>query len=97
VKFLQVSEDILPIGVLKARAAQVLRQLRKEQRPIVITQHGKPAAVLITPETFDHLCAHERFLDAIHEGLADSETGRVIEDQALTDELDATLGVPERP
>jgi prevent-host-death family protein len=96
-KSLQVSEDILPIGTFKTHASQVLRKLRKMQRPIVITQHGKPAAVLIAPEEFDRITAHDRFLDAVREGLADSEAGRVVEDQALTDELEAAFPSLKRP
>ena len=92
-KSLQVAEDILPLGEFKTRASQVLRKLREVQRPIVITQNGKPSAVLITPEEFDRLHEHDRFLEAVYEGLADSEAGRVIEDEQLTEELDTALGV----
>src|SRR5213593_4825637 len=91
-KFLQISEDILPIGEFKTRASQVLRKLREAQRPIVITQNGKPTAVLITPEEFDRLRERDRFLEAVREGLADSEAGRVVEDKVLTRELEAALG-----
>jgi prevent-host-death family protein len=95
-KSLQVSEDILPIGKFKTQASQVLRKLREAQRPIVITQNGKPTAVLITPEEFDRLHERDRFLAAVREGLADSEAGRVVEDKVLTRELDAALGKAER-
>ena len=91
-KSLQISEDILPIGKFKTQASQVLRKLREAQRPIVITQNGKPTAVLITPEEFDRLHERDRSLEAVREGLADSEAGRVVEDKVLTRELDAALG-----
>src|SRR5262245_38992952 len=94
-KSLQVSDDILPIGEFKTRASQVLRKLREAQRPIVITQNGKPTAVLITPEEFDRLHERDRFLEAVREGLADSEAGRVVEDKILTRELDVVLGKAE--
>ncbi len=94
-RFVHVSEDILPIGELKTHASRVLRRLRAEQRPIVITLNGKPAAVLITPEEFDRLYERERFVEAINKGLADSEAGRVLEDEALTGELDAEFGAHE--
>jgi len=96
-KSLQISEDILPIGKFKTRASQVLRKLREAQRPIVITQNGKPTAVLITPEEFDRLHERDRFLEAVREGLADSEAGRVVEDKVLTRELDAALGKADHP
>lgn len=92
VKSLQVSEDILPIGEFKVQASRVLRKLRQVQRPIVITHNGKPAAVLITPEEFDRLREHDRFLEAVSEGLADSEADRIIEDRELGGEIDAALG-----
>ena len=91
-KFVQVSKDILPVGELKTHTSRVLRRLRAEQRPIVITLNGKPAAVLITPEEFDRLYERERFVEAINKGLADSEAGRVVEDEALAGELDAEFG-----
>jgi prevent-host-death family protein len=80
VKSLHISEDILAIGEVKAQLSRVLRQLHETQRPIVVTRNGRPAAVLITPDEFDRLRELDQFLDAVHEGLADSAAGRVIDD-----------------
>ncbi len=91
-KDLQISEDILPVGEFKTQASRVLRRLQKTKRPFVITQNGRPAAVLLTPEEFDRLNAHARFIEAVDEGLADSNAGRLIDDAELTRELDETLG-----
>jgi antitoxin YefM len=96
VKSLRISEDILAIGEVKAQLSRVLRQLHETQRPIVVTQNGRPAAVLITPDDFDRLRELDQFLDAVHEGLADSEAGRVIDDASLTAELDAALDSPDQ-
>jgi prevent-host-death family protein len=96
VKSLHISEDILAIGEVKAQLSRVLRQLHETQRPIVVTQNGRPAAVLITPDDFDRLRELDQFLDAVHEGLADSEAGRVIDDASLTAELDAALDFPNQ-
>jgi PHD/YefM family antitoxin component YafN of YafNO toxin-antitoxin module len=62
----------------------------------VITQNGKPTAVLITPEEFDRLHERDRFLAAVREGLADSEAGRIVDDRVLTDELEAEFGAVRR-
>jgi len=96
VKSLHISEDILAIGEVKAQLSRVLRQLHETQRPIVVTQNGRPAAVLITPDDFDRLRELDQFLDAVREGLADSEAGRVIDDASLTAELDAALDSPDQ-
>ena len=94
-KSVQISQDILPVGELKTHTSRVLRRLRTEQRPIVITLNGKPAAVLITPEEFDRLYERERFVEAVGKGLADAEAGRVVDDEVLSAELDAEFGSHE--
>lgn len=91
-KPIQISEDIVPLAQFKARASEVLRRLRTVQRPIVITQNGRPSAVLITPEQFDELNQHQRFLEAVREGLTDADAGRIVDDQALSADLDSHLG-----
>jgi prevent-host-death family protein len=92
VKYIQISEDILPVGEFKTHASRVIRRLQTTKRPFVITQNGKPAAVLLTPAEFDRLNEHARFLEAVDEGLSDSAAGRVIDDTTLTGELDEALG-----
>jgi prevent-host-death family protein len=91
-KALHVSQDILPIGDFKTHAGRVLRRLRDEGRSVVITQHGRPAGVLVSPEEYDRLREHDRFLEAVHEGLADAEAGRTISDEELGASLDDLFG-----
>jgi|SRR5829696_7740265 len=91
-KPLLLSEDVLPINEFKTQASSVLRKLRQSQRPVVITQNGRPAAVLITPEEFDQMRERERFMAAVKEGLADVEAGRVLEDAEVERLLDEEFG-----
>lgn len=91
-KPLHVSEDILAIADFKARASEVVRRLREHRRPVVITQGGKPAAVLLAPEEFDQLVHQAQFVAAIEEGLADVKAGRVLSDEELDAALDEQLG-----
>jgi len=86
---LRISEDVIPVGEFKTQASRVLRKLREHRRPVVITQNGKPAAVLITPEEFDRLGEFERFLKSVKEGIRDSDSGKLLEDSELTGLLDA--------
>jgi prevent-host-death family protein len=87
-KTIRVSEDIVPLGEFKTQASRVIGRLHAARRPIVITQNGKPAAVLVAPAEFDRLHEQAEFVSAVHEGLADSEAGRVIDDEELDRELD---------
>jgi prevent-host-death family protein len=87
-----VPEEILAIADFEARASEVVRRLREHRRPVVITQGGKPAAVLLAPEEFDQLVHQARFVAAIGEGLADVAVGRVLSDKELKAALDEQLG-----
>ena len=74
-KPLKIAENILPLAEFKTHASRVIRDLKESHRPVVITQNGKPAAVLMTPEEFDELSENARFMRGINEGLADIEAG----------------------
>jgi prevent-host-death family protein len=91
-KQLLLSEDVLPLGEFKTQASRVLRKLKESQRPVIITQNGRPAAVLITPAEFDQMRERERFVAAIKEGLTDSEAGRVLEDDEVERLMDEEFG-----
>jgi antitoxin YefM len=95
-KSLHVSEDILPIAEFKTRASEVLRKMRGQGRPVVITQNGKPAAVLISPEDFDLLVYRRQFLAAVDEGLTDVAAGRYLSDEQVRQELDKNFGELEK-
>jgi prevent-host-death family protein len=84
---LQISEDILPLGQFKTHASQLLKSINANNRTIVITQNGKPAAVVLSPNEFDRLNTQARFISAVQQGLNDEQAGRVFDD----DELDAIL------
>ena len=89
VKDVQTTEDIVPLAEFKAKASELLRRLRSTSRPLVITQNGKPAAVVITPEDFDTLAERERFVMAVQRGLADSEAERTVDDRELDGEFES--------
>jgi prevent-host-death family protein len=73
----RISEDIVPVSDFKSQAAEWLKRLAQTGQPIVITQNGKAAGVLLSPAQFDRLSEQTRFVEAIDAGLADSEAGRV--------------------
>jgi prevent-host-death family protein len=90
--FLRVAEDVVPIAAFKARLSQVVRELPGRGRPMVITQNGKPAAVLLSPRDFDDLTYRRRFLSAIKEGLDDLQADRVLSHDEVGSVLDARFG-----
>jgi prevent-host-death family protein len=89
---LRVAEDIVPIGELKAHLSEKIRSIRNSGRPLVVTQNGKAAAVLLSPEDFDQLTTRARFVAAVQSGLGDLAAGRVVSDEDVGRRLDARFG-----
>ena len=84
---ISVSEDIVPLGEFKAQASRFLKVLGEGGQTLIVTQHGRPAAVVMSPAEFDRLREHQRFLESITAGLADAEAGRVVTTEELLQNL----------
>jgi prevent-host-death family protein len=44
---INLEEDIRPLSEFRANTATLVRQVKKTGRPLVLTQHGKSAVVLL--------------------------------------------------
>jgi antitoxin YefM len=78
-KPLSVAEGIVPLGEFKAKASAYLKVLKARSSPLVITQNGRPAAVMMAPEDYDRLQERQQYLEAVAAGLSDSLAGRTID------------------
>lgn len=87
----RISEDIVPVSEFKAQAAECLRRIAQTGQPLVITQNGKAAAVVLSPSEFDRLTERARFVSAVHEGLDDAEAGRLLEHEEVESRLRARM------
>lgn len=95
-KPLRVSENVVPISELKAQAAEWVRRLGEEGRPLVVTQNGRPAAVLLSPQAYDELTERARFVASVEAGLADDAAGRVIPHAEVVRRVQKRFGKPRR-
>jgi prevent-host-death family protein len=66
------------VTTLKRKATEILSQLESERAPILITQHGKPAAYLVDVETYDELQRRLAVLQGIARGERAIEEGRTL-------------------
>ena len=82
-KSINISKDIVSLSDFKNQAASMLKTIQEENRPLVITQNGKAAAVLVSPSDYDFLTERVRFVDAVQRGLEDVRAGCVIADEDL--------------
>ncbi|MFC1504929.1 type II toxin-antitoxin system Phd/YefM family antitoxin [Thermodesulfobacteriota bacterium] len=86
-KPITLSQNIVSLSEFKNKASKMLNEIRSSRRPVVITQNGKAAAVLISPSDYDLLSEQIRFVDAVRRGLEDVQSGRIISDSDLGEEL----------
>jgi prevent-host-death family protein len=84
-KPINISQDIISLSDFKNKASKLLHEIQRSHRPLVITQNGKAAAVLLNPSDFDHLTEQTRFVEAVQKGLMDAEHGRILADEELDD------------
>ncbi len=89
---IQVAEDILAVSEFKTHASKVLNTIRKNWRPVIITQNGKPAGVLIMPEEFDRYREREEFIAAVGEGRKDAVEGRIHSVKSVESQMDKRFG-----
>lgn len=92
---LRVSEDIVPVSDFKARASEWLRRIAGSGHPLVITQNGKPAGVLLSPAAFDELAERQQFLAAVQEGMADEQAGRRHTSEEVFDAVEKRIAAIE--
>jgi prevent-host-death family protein len=74
-KRLSLAEDIVPIGEFKTHASEYVRRVRRTQGPVVITQNGRAAAVVVSAERYQELEDREAVREAIRRGLVSAERG----------------------
>lgn len=56
---------IVPVTEVKRNAAQVLDQLRQDRNPVLITEHGRAAAVLLDVGSYEELLKRADILDRL--------------------------------
>ena len=79
-KALKISKDIVTLAEFKSQAASLLERIGSSSQPLLITQNGKPAGVLLSPAEFDRIQEQEssRFVTSVNRGLQDADNGRVL-------------------
>jgi antitoxin YefM len=73
---LLLDQDIKPLSDFRANAAAFLKQVQKTKRPLVITSHGKSAAVLIDVSEYEALIDKIELLQDVHAAEQQLEAGK---------------------
>jgi prevent-host-death family protein len=52
---LKPSRDIQPVTEFRANAAQIIEQVQETGEPVILTQHGRSAAVLLDVDSYERM------------------------------------------
>ncbi len=66
------------VTTLKRKATEIIADLESEQSPVLITQHGKPAAYLMAVDAFEAQQRRLGILEGIARGERAIDEGRVV-------------------
>ena len=81
--------NIIPITDLRQDAASVLRRVRASREPIIITQRGRAAAVMMSTEEYERSEHDRELLRLLARGEKDISEGKTVD-------LDAVLAEAEK-
>lgn len=88
---LNLDEDIKPLSEFRANVTTCIRQIRETRRPMVITHHGKSAAVLLGATEYESLMQKMEILEDIRLAEDQLANGGSISHKAALKQVLATV------
>jgi len=85
--------DIIPVSDLRQGAAKILKQLKDSKEPLIITQRGRAAAVMLSVETFERSEHDKELLRLLAKGEREIGIGEGYDIEAVLAEADSILTV----
>lgn len=73
---LRPSQDVRPVTEFRARTSALLGQVQSTQRPVILTQHGRSAAVLLSVGVYEALLDEIAVLRDVRDAEAEVARGR---------------------
>lgn len=89
---ISLEQDIKPLSEFRANAAGFIEQINKTGRPIVLTQNGKGAAVVLGVAAYDALMEKMELLEEISIAEVQMNGGKVTENKEARKRILERLG-----
>ncbi len=83
--------DIIPVSDLRQDAAKVLKRVRDSREPLVITQRGRAAAVMLSVEAYERSERDKELLRLLAKGEREIEAGDGYDLDSILADADALL------
>ena len=87
------TEDVRPLSEFRANAAAFVNQVRDTRRPLIITQHGRSAAVLLDVKAYEDLVEHAELLHDVKMAETQITEGKYIEHADFKKYIFERLGI----
>lgn len=65
---IRFSEDVKQVSELKTRSAEIIGQVSRTRRPILLTRRGRGVAVLLDVDEYERLVERQSFVEAVEAG-----------------------------
>lgn len=86
-RHLRIATDIKPVSDFRANAAGMIEQVKTSGRPLVLTQRGESAAVLLDVAVYQELIEELELLSDVRTAMKQVELGQVMSNSAAKAEL----------
>lgn len=85
------SRDIQPVTEFRANAAQFIEQVQTTGEPVILTQHGRSAAVLLDVESYESMMDELALLRDVRTAEEQVAAGKGLTHASVTKKLRARL------
>ncbi|WP_299426533.1 type II toxin-antitoxin system Phd/YefM family antitoxin [uncultured Meiothermus sp.] len=87
-----LDEDIRPLSEFRSNSASLIERVRKTKRPLVLTQHGRSAAVVLDVGEYERLMEKLEILQELHTSLQQIAEGNGMDSQTARKQVLQRLG-----
>jgi antitoxin YefM len=91
-----MKDDIVPLAAFRANAAEMMRRVNDEDRPVVITQRGRSVGVVVSPSEYDRFVYEREVVHRVLRGLEAAEAEDLVDDDEAWDTVEAVISNAER-
>ena len=87
--------NIRPLTDFRNKMKEYIKELNEHKKPIILTQHGKSAAVLLSAEKFQEMQDEIEFMRKVARGLEDFKSGHLHSIRDTFDKVDKIIDAAE--
>lgn len=89
---MKLDEDIKPVSEFRANAAELIERVKTSGRPLVLTQRGHSAAVVLDVAEYERMVEQIELLSDVRTAVAQIDAGQGISNRDAQAELRKRFG-----